>query len=98
MPTYVCLMNLTEKGVADIKNSPETIGNGIELLEKMGGKLLSLHLVMGAYDYVGIAELPSDEVAAAFLLRLGADGLVRTTTLKAFSVDQFTKLLKNLPE
>jgi uncharacterized protein with GYD domain len=98
MPTYVCLMNLTEKGVADIKNAPETIGKGVELLEKMGGKLLSFYLVMGTYDYVGIAEIPSDEVAATFLLALGSNGLVRTTTLKAFPVDQVAKLIQNIPE
>jgi uncharacterized protein with GYD domain len=52
---------------------------------------------MGEYDYLGIAEAPSDEVAAAYLLGLGADGYVRTTTMKAFSMEQLAGLVKKLP-
>jgi uncharacterized protein with GYD domain len=46
---------------------------------------------------VGIAEFPSDEVAVAFLLSLGAAGNVRTTTLKAFNMQEFAAILGKLP-
>jgi uncharacterized protein with GYD domain len=52
---------------------------------------------MGEYDYVGIAEAPSDEVAMGFLLALGAGGNVRTTTLKAFSPAEMAKVIDQLP-
>ena len=66
-------------------------------LEAAGGKLLAFYTVMGPYDYVAIAEGPSDEVAMAQLLGLGMAGFVRTTTLKAFTVEQFKQILKKLP-
>jgi uncharacterized protein with GYD domain len=66
-------------------------------MEAVGGKLLAFYLVMGEYDYVAIAEAPSDEVAATYLLGLGADGYVRTTTMKAFTAEQFGEMVKNLP-
>jgi uncharacterized protein with GYD domain len=97
MPTYVILMNLTKQGVDDIKAGPERIANAVKDLEAAGGKLLAFYTVMGPYDYVAIAEGPSDEVAMAQLLGLGMAGFVRTTTLKAFTVEQFKQILKKLP-
>ncbi len=97
MPTYVILMNLTEQGVKDIKNAPARIEAAAKALEAAGGKLLAFYVVMGAYDYVAIAEGPSDEVALAQLLGLGMAGNVRTTTLKAFTLEQLGEVLKLLP-
>lgn len=97
MPTYVILMNLTDQGVKDIKGAPARIGEAAKALEAAGGKLLAFYTVMGPYDYVAIAEAPSDEVALAQLLSLGMMGTVRTTTLKAFTTEQFAAILKKLP-
>ena len=52
---------------------------------------------MGEYDYVGIAEAPNDEVAMTFMLGLGSAGNVRTTTLKAFTTEQFAEMVNKLP-
>jgi uncharacterized protein with GYD domain len=53
-------------------------------------------MVMSEYDYVGIAEVPSDEVAATFLLGLGFSERVRTTTLKAFATEQIAEIVGRL--
>jgi len=63
----------------------------------MGGKMTGFYLTMGEYDFVGIGEAPNDEVALTFLLGMGAAGFVKTTTLKAFTVEEFEKIVKNLP-
>jgi uncharacterized protein with GYD domain len=97
MPTYICLMNLTNRGIQDIKNAPQRTAESIKALEQMGGKLIAFYTTMGEYDYVGIAEAPSDEVAMTFLLGLGAEGNVRTTTLKAFTAEQLAALVEKLP-
>ena len=97
MSAYIILMKLTEHGVKDIKNAPERIEKGIKGWEAMGGKLLDFYTVMGEYDYVAIGEAPSDEVAMAFLLALGALGNVRTTTLRAFTKEEFAEIVKKLP-
>ncbi len=47
--------------------------------------------------FVGIAEFPSDEAGMTFLPGLGADGLTRTTTLKAFSREEFGAFITKLP-
>jgi uncharacterized protein with GYD domain len=90
-------MNLTEQGVKSIKEAPARVDAAAKALEAAGGKLIGFYLVMGQYDYVVIAEAPSDEVAFMQLAGLGAAGHVRTTTLKAFTREEFEGILKKLP-
>jgi len=52
---------------------------------------------MGEYDYVGIGEVPNDETAVALALALGSQGNARTTTLKAFTKEEFAEIVKKLP-
>lgn len=97
MPTYITLMKFTNQGIKDIKNAPRRIKEGIKAWEAMGGKLIGFYAVMGKYDYVAIGEAPSDEVAMAFNLSLGSFGNVRTTTLRAFTDEEFAEMVKKLP-
>ena len=97
MPTYISMMRLTEKGIKDIKNAPERVDAAVKGMEAVGGKLLGFYMVMGEYDYISISEGPSDEVAMTFLLGLGAAGNVRTTTLKAFTLEEMKAMIANMP-
>lgn len=97
MPTYIALYKLTDQGIKGIKESPNRIKEGIKGAEAMGAKVLGFYAVMGEYDYVAIGEFPTDEVAMAFAMALGSAGNVRTTTLKAFTVDEFAEIVKKLP-
>lgn len=90
-------MKLTETGIKTIKDAPKRIESGIKYLEKLGGKLLGFYVTLGEYDYVGIADVPNDEVAMTFLLRLGAAGNIKTKTLKAFTKEQLSKIVKEFP-
>ena len=97
MPTYVCLYKLTEQGIKNIKDAPKRIEENTKHFEAMGGKVIGFYAVMGEYDYISIGEAPNDEVAMTFVLALGSSGYVRTSTLKAFTSEEFAKLLKKLP-
>ena len=97
MPRSIVLMKLTDQGIKDIKNAPQRIEQGIKGFEAMGGKITAFYSVMGEYDYVAIGEAPSDEVAMGFLLALGSQGNIRTTTLKAFTKEEFAEVVKKLP-
>ena len=97
MPTYITLMKLTDQGIRNIKDAPQRIEEGIKAMEAMGGKLIGFWTVMGEYDYIAVAEGTSDETAMTFNLGLGAGGNVRTTTLKAFTREEFAEIVKNLP-
>jgi len=97
MPTYITLMKLTDQGIKNIKDAPQRIEEGIKAMEAMGGKLIGFWTVMGEYDYIAVAEGPSDENTMTFNLGLGVGGNVRTTTLKAFTREEFAEIVKNLP-
>jgi len=97
MPIYVMLMKLTDQGIKDIKTAPQRLEENVKGLQAMGGKLIGFYTVMGEYDYVGVGEAPSDEVAMTFALGLGAAGNVRTTTLKAFTKEELAEMVKKLP-
>jgi uncharacterized protein with GYD domain len=97
MPTYILLANLTDQAIKAIKIAPKRIDKAIKNFEEMGGKLIGFYTTMGEYDYVVIGEAPSDEVAMAFLLRLGSAGDVRTKTLRAFTKEELAEMLKKLP-
>ena len=97
MPKYFLLMKLTDQGIKDIKNAPQRIEDAVKGLEEVGGKLDIFCTVMGDYDYVAVGECPSDEVAATFILLLGSMGNVRTTTLKMFTKEEFSEMVKKLP-
>ena len=97
MALYVVLYKLTEQGIKNVKDTPERIDKGIQAVEAMGGNVIGMYSTMGEYDYVSIGEFPNDEVAAQYLLALGSLGNVKTTTLKAFTIDQFKTIVSKLP-
>ena len=90
-------MKLTEQGVKDIKNFEKRFETSTEFLKQLGAKLVGFWLTLGEYDYVTVAEAPNDEVAMQFLMTLGAAGNVRTTTMKAFSIEEMKKIIKKIP-
>jgi len=97
MATHIVLMKLTEQGIKDIKNAPQRIDAGAKAIEAMGGKMTGFYVTMGEYDYIAITEGLSDEAGASFILKLGSQGNVRTTTLKAFTKQEFAEMVKKLP-
>ena len=97
MPTYISLMKLTDQGIKEVKGAPNRVDAAAKNLEALGGKLTAFYAVMGEYDYVAIAEVPSDEVGMSFMLTLASAGNVRTTTLKAFDRKQFAAIVDKVP-
>ena len=97
MPTYVCLMTLTDQGVTKMKSAPSEIEQSVKALEAAGGKLLAFYATMGPYDYVAISECPSDEVGMTYLMGLAAPGDLRTVTMKAFTYEELKEMVKELP-
>lgn len=51
---------------------------------------------MGEYDLVTIAEFP-DDAAAHALLRVGQQGAVSSTIMKAWPEDEYRELIATLP-
>ena len=97
MNTYITLMKLTDQGAKDLKEAPKRIEDGLKAFEKMGGKLIGFYATLGEYDYIGIGEASSDEVATTFNLALSSLGYVRTTTIRAFTIKELADMISKIP-
>lgn len=92
MPIFIILMKLTEEGIKTLKDGPERVRENAKLMEDLGSTMKGFYLTMGEYDYVAIGEVPNDEIAGAIVLGLNASGYIKTTTLKAFTLEEFEKM------
>ena len=96
MPTYISLFRYTQKGLESIKDSPKRLDAGRKAFQSQGGTVKAFYLTMGQYDGVLIGEAPNDEALAKLALTLGAQGNVRTETVRAFTEDEFRKLVSDM--
>ncbi len=96
MPTYISLLNWTDEGIRSYKSTLDRAKAAGELAERMGGKLTDVYWTVGAYDVVSVAEFPDDETGTAFLLALGSQGNIRSTTLRAYNSDEMAGVLSKL--
>lgn len=97
MPTYVSLVRLTDKGIANAKDSPKRLNAVKKLLRDQGGKLRAVYLVTGAYDFVTVMEVPDDETMARIAIMIGSLGNVRTESMRAFTEEEYRKIIGSLP-
>ncbi|MEU3348927.1 GYD domain-containing protein [Streptomyces sp. NPDC006700] len=93
MPTYITLMNWTDQGVREYKDTAKRAETFGAAAQKMGAKLLNIYWTVGPYDLVAVVEAPDDETATAALLHLGGAGNIRSTTLRAFDRGEMERII-----
>jgi len=93
MATFIVLVNWTEQGIRDYKDTISRTKAVSDAAERLGGRIRDTFWTVGPYDVVGIGDFPDDETATAFLLWLGSLGNVRTTTLRAFTAEEMAAII-----
>ncbi|CDX12714.1 MULTISPECIES: GYD domain-containing protein [unclassified Mesorhizobium] len=96
MTTYIVLINWTELGARNVRESPKRLDAAKKLLGEMGGSFKSFYLTMGECDMVAIVEAPDDAVLARFALMLSSGGNVKTRTMKAFPEFAYREIISSL--
>lgn len=96
MATYVTLVNFTDQGIRNVKDSPDRLGAFKAMAEKLGVSIKSAHYTVGSYDIVLILE-GSDEAVTSALLKVGSLGNIRTQTLRAYSADEMKTIIGRMP-
>src|SRR5260370_38245085 len=91
MSTYISLVNLSEQGIKDFKNSPERLRSFDDAAKEVGGKLIGFYLVLGQYDYVVITDAPDDQTAARLIWGTMSQGSGRTHTIWSFPREDFVQ-------
>jgi len=97
MGTYLMLVKYTQKGIENIKLSPARLDEAKKASKAIGAHLKEFYLVMGRYDIVIVLEAPDAETVAKMALSLGSKGNVTTETLRAFTEDEYRKIIGALP-
>ena len=96
MPTYVALVRWTNQGLQNVKQSPSRLDAARKAFEAGGAKLKDFYMVMGQYDMVFVAEASDDATLAKAVLNLTSKGNVQTETLRAFTEDEYKKILSGI--
>src|SRR5687767_7612560 len=96
MPRYVALMNWTDQGVRNAKDTVRRYEEASAALAAVGVTIETIFWTQGRYDIVSVAEAPDDETLATALLRLAGQGNLRTETLRAFSVEEMGRIAQKL--
>ena len=96
MATYIVLVNWTQKGIENVKESPDRLDAAKKAFQAAGAELKEFYLVMGKYDMVVVAEAPDDETVAKVALTIGSGGAIRTETLRAFTEKEYRNIVAAL--
>ena len=96
MPTYLSLINWTDQGIRNVKDSPKRLDAAKKVLKQLGGEVKAFYMTQGNFDALLISEAPNDDILAKFLLKTGAAGNVRTTTVRAYSEQEYRNIMGGL--
>jgi len=97
MAKYISLVNYTQKGVENIKDSPNRLDAFKQACQSMGAKVEGFYLTMGRYDLVVIVDAPDPETVAKIILTTASRGAISTETLPAFTEEEYRKIIYELP-
>jgi uncharacterized protein with GYD domain len=93
MPTYILLVDWTEQGIKEFKDSVDRYEEGRGILEGAGVRFRDIYWTLGSHDMVSIVEAPDDETLSAALLQNASLGNFRTTTMRAFTADEMRAVI-----
>ena len=93
MPTYIALIDWTDQGVRNFKDSVDRYEAAESAFEGLGVRFTDIWWTLGTHDIVATVEAPDDEMLAAALLSVAGQGNIRTTTLRAFSREEMRTVI-----
>jgi uncharacterized protein with GYD domain len=96
MAKYVSLIQFTDQGIRNIKDTIRRGEAAVAEAKKLGMKITEKLWTMGAYDVVVLFEAPDDETISAFTLKIGSLGNVKSQTLRAFGEQEMERILAKI--
>ncbi len=96
MPTYIMLAHYADQGVRTIKDAPKRAAAFRQLCDKAGARVKDAYRTMGRYDLALVVEAPDDPTMNAILYAVGAQGNIRTETLRAFTEQETNQAIAKM--
>jgi len=94
---FIVSLNFTDQGIRNIKDGPKRAAAARELAKKLGVEIKQVYLTSGESDLVVLAETASGDNVAKLALAIGSQGNVRTRTARAWTEEEYKKLISKLP-
>lgn len=93
MPTFICSLSWTDKGIRSIEEALKRRGQMKFLATSLHIKIKDIYLTSGDSDVLVIMDAPDGESVAKFALVVGSRGNVRTRTARAYTESESVVLL-----
>ena len=93
MATYVTLINFTDQGVKNVKDTANRASHYKDLAAKLGCTIKEIWWTQGQYDVVSIVDAPDEASATALTISVGKLGYIRTQTLRAFTAAELAPIM-----
>ena len=98
MATFILTINWTDQGIRNVREAPKRSEIAKELARKVGVEIKDIYLTSGEHDILVVAEAPLGDHITKFALAIGSLGNVRTSTARAWTEAEWTKLISELPK
>jgi uncharacterized protein with GYD domain len=100
MGKYMIQASYTTEGVAGVAQQGGSARRDAveQLVASAGGKMESFYFAFGDADVYVIADLPSDEAAAALAMSVNRTASTRLKTVVLLTPEQFDAAAKTLPD
>jgi uncharacterized protein with GYD domain len=97
MPTFIAMLSWTDQGIRTVKDTPKRLQAAKEAAKRMGIEMKHVFLTTGEFDVLSIMEAADGDKIAKFALATGAQGNIRTRTVRAWPESEMLKLISELP-
>jgi uncharacterized protein with GYD domain len=96
MPIFLMFGKYSPKALKGV--SSQRTKQAVKIIEKHGGKVISMYAVMGQHDLVFTLDLPSPEEAMLVSVELNKLTDISFTTSPVVDVEQFDKLMSKVQD
>jgi uncharacterized protein with GYD domain len=96
MATYVSTVKFTSQGIKAIAETTKRAAGLKDAATKMGVNVKDIYWTLGAFDGLLIFDAPDEQSATAFLLHVGSQGNVETSSGRAFSAEETDQILSRM--
>jgi uncharacterized protein with GYD domain len=93
MATYVTLINFTDQGIRNVKDTANRVSHYKELATKLGCTAKENYWTQGQYDVVSIVDARDEASMTALAISVGRLGYIRTQTLRAYSAAELAPIM-----
>lgn len=97
MPAFIALVNWTEQGARNFKDSVARYEANSQQYSSLGVRFTNMYWTLGSYDMVCVVEGPDDESVAASLLAVCGQGNIKTQTMRGFTAAEMKAVLDKVP-